>query len=83
MAAGQEGLMAKQLNSPYTPGRRGKKWLKIKTILEPLDLVVALLNTGMGDVKDGSPITIWRQETLGAASFWTWAKLSRVSLTLK
>ena len=35
IAAGHEGLMAKKLGSPYTPGRRGKKWLKIKMVLEP------------------------------------------------
>ena len=30
IAAGHEGLMAKKPDSPYTPGRRGKRWLKIK-----------------------------------------------------
>ena len=48
MAAGHEGLMAKKLDSPYTPGRRGKKWLKIKTILEPLDLVITAAEWGYG-----------------------------------
>lgn len=28
--AGHEGLMAKKLDSKYTPGTRGKRWLKIK-----------------------------------------------------
>ncbi len=45
---GQEGLMAKQLDSPYTPGNRGKKWFKIKTILEPLDLVITAAEYGYG-----------------------------------
>jgi DNA ligase-1 len=40
LEAGHEGLMAKKLESPYTPGRRGKRWLKIKPVLEPLDLVI-------------------------------------------
>jgi DNA ligase-1 len=46
--AGQEGLMAKKLDSPYTPGNRGKRWLKIKTILEPLDLVITAAEYGYG-----------------------------------
>jgi DNA ligase 1 len=51
LAAGQEGLMAKQIGSPYTPGRRGKKWLKIKTVLEPLDLVITAAEYGYGRRK--------------------------------
>ncbi len=51
IAAGHEGLMAKQLDSPYTPGYRGKKWLKIKTILEPLDLVITAAEYGYGRRK--------------------------------
>ncbi len=51
IAAGHEGLMAKQLDSPYTPGNRGKKWLKIKTILEPLDLVITAAEYGYGRRK--------------------------------
>ncbi len=49
--AGYEGLMAKKLNSPYMPGRRGKRWLKIKTILEPLDLVITAAEYGYGRRK--------------------------------
>jgi DNA ligase 1 len=51
LAAGHEGLMAKKLDSPYTPGRRGKRWLKIKTILEPLDLVITAAEYGYGRRK--------------------------------
>jgi DNA ligase-1 len=51
IAAGHEGLMAKKLDSPYTPGSRGKKWLKIKTILEPLDLVITAAEYGYGRRK--------------------------------
>ncbi len=43
--------MAKKLDSPYTPGSRGKKWLKIKTILEPLDLVITAAEYGYGRRK--------------------------------
>jgi DNA ligase-1 len=46
--AGQEGLMAKKLDSPYTPGARGKRWFKIKTVLEPLDLVITAAEYGYG-----------------------------------
>ncbi|MFZ0965302.1 MAG: ATP-dependent DNA ligase [Candidatus Bathyarchaeia archaeon] len=46
--AGQEGLMAKKLDSPYTPGIRGKRWLKIKPVLEPLDLVIVAAEYGYG-----------------------------------
>jgi len=46
--AGHEGLLAKKLDSPYTPGIRGKKWFKIKTSLEPLDLVIVAAEYGYG-----------------------------------
>jgi DNA ligase-1 len=46
--AGQEGLMAKKLDSPYTLGARGKRWFKIKTTLEPLDLVITAAQYGYG-----------------------------------
>ncbi|MFQ5758608.1 MAG: ATP-dependent DNA ligase, partial [Candidatus Bathyarchaeia archaeon] len=45
---GHEGLMAKKLNSPYTPGIRGKRWFKIKKTLEPLDLVIVAAEWGYG-----------------------------------
>ena len=48
MDAGHEGLMAKKLDSPYTPGARGKLWLKIKPVLEPLDLVITAAEWGYG-----------------------------------
>jgi DNA ligase-1 len=51
LAAGHEGIMAKKLDSPYTPGRRGKKWLKIKSTLEPLDLVITAAEYGYGRRK--------------------------------
>jgi DNA ligase 1 len=51
LASGHEGLMAKKLDSPYTPGRRGKRWLKIKIILEPLDLVITAAEYGYGRRK--------------------------------
>jgi DNA ligase-1 len=48
MNAGHEGLMAKKLDGPYTPGTRGKRWLKVKPILEPLDLVITAAEWGYG-----------------------------------
>jgi len=45
---GHEGLVAKKLDSNYTPGIRGKKWLKIKGILDTLDLVIVAADWGYG-----------------------------------
>jgi DNA ligase-1 len=45
---GHEGLMAKRLDGPYTPGVRGKHWFKIKPTLEPLDLVIVAAEYGYG-----------------------------------
>jgi len=49
---GHEGLMAKKLDSPYTPGIRGKRWFKIKPVLEPLDLVIIAAEYGYGRRHD-------------------------------
>lgn len=38
--AGHEGVMLKNPNSPYIPGKRGKHWLKLKSVMETLDLIV-------------------------------------------
>lgn len=46
-AAGHEGVMAKNLASPYTPGERGKHWLKIKPVIT-LDLVIVAAEWGYG-----------------------------------
>lgn len=45
---GHEGLMAKKIDSEYIPGIRGKNWFKIKTVLEPLDLVIVGAEYGYG-----------------------------------
>ena len=44
---GHEGLMAKRTNSPYTPGVRGRNWLKIKRAMT-LDLVIVAAERGYG-----------------------------------
>jgi DNA ligase 1 len=45
---GNEGLMIKDINSAYTPGRRGKAWLKLKKELATLDVVVTAVEWGHG-----------------------------------
>jgi len=45
---GNEGLMIKDPESPYTPGRRGKSWLKLKRELATLDVVVTAVEYGHG-----------------------------------
>jgi DNA ligase-1 len=47
-ARGNEGLMIKDLDSRYTPGRRGKSWLKLKRELATLDVVVTAVEYGHG-----------------------------------
>lgn len=44
---GHEGVMAKDLDSAYTPGVRGKSWLKLKHVIS-LDLVVVAAEWGYG-----------------------------------
>ena len=45
---GNEGLMIKDLDSLYTPGRRGRSWLKMKRELATLDVVVTAVEYGHG-----------------------------------
>jgi DNA ligase-1 len=40
LSAGHEGIMLKVTTSPYTPGQRGKNWIKIKPEVDTLDLAV-------------------------------------------
>jgi len=47
-ARGNEGLMIKDLQSTYTPGKRGKSWLKMKRELATLDVVVTAVEYGHG-----------------------------------
>jgi DNA ligase-1 len=48
---GNEGLMLKDPLSPYTPGRRGRAWLKLKRPLATLDVVVTAVEWGHGKRK--------------------------------
>src|SRR5580704_12574878 len=47
-ARGNEGLMIKDPESVYAPGRRGKSWLKLKRELATLDAVVTAVEYGHG-----------------------------------
>ena len=47
-ARGNEGLMIKDLDSSYSPGTRGKAWLKMKRELATLDVVVTAVEYGHG-----------------------------------
>jgi DNA ligase-1 len=43
-----EGLVVKRMDSAYTPGRRGDAWLKLKSHLPTLDVVVVAAERGHG-----------------------------------
>ncbi|HSJ05103.1 MAG TPA: ATP-dependent DNA ligase [Longimicrobiales bacterium] len=47
LAAGHEGIIAKDLDAAYDPGRRGGAWLKVKPA-DTLDLVVLAAEWGSG-----------------------------------
>lgn len=48
LALGHEGVMVKVLDSPYTPGVRGRLWVKVKPGVETLDLAVVGAEWGEG-----------------------------------
>ncbi|MFZ0006467.1 MAG: ATP-dependent DNA ligase [Methanoregula sp.] len=48
LAAGHEGVMLKVPDSSYTPGQRGKNWIKIKPEVDTLDLAVIGAEWGEG-----------------------------------
>jgi DNA ligase-1 len=47
LAAGHEGVMAKDLASAYEPGGRGKRWFKVKAA-ETIDCVIIAADRGSG-----------------------------------
>jgi DNA ligase 1 len=64
---GNEGLMIKDLDSLYTPGRRGKSWLKMKRELATLDVVVTAVEYGHGkriEVLSDYTFAVWDGERL-------------------
>jgi DNA ligase 1 len=48
LEAGHEGIVVKLPGSPYTPGRRGRLWLKLKEPFATLDVVVTAVEYGHG-----------------------------------
>ena len=47
-----EGLIAKDPESNYVPGRRGKAWMKLKGVMPTLDCVVTFAEQGHGRRSD-------------------------------
>jgi DNA ligase-1 len=63
---GNEGLMIKDLDSSYTPGKRGKSWLKMKRELATLDVVVTAVEYGHGKrvgVLSDYSFAVWDRDT--------------------
>lgn len=50
--SGNEGLLIKDPESPYTPGRRGLSWVKLKKEFATLDVVVVGVEQGHGKRRD-------------------------------
>ena len=66
-ARGNDGLVIKDLDSPYTPGRRGKSWLKMKRELATLDVVVTAVEYGHGKrigVLSDYTFAVWNGDRL-------------------
>ena len=64
---GNEGLMIKDLNSSYAPGKRGKSWLKMKRELATLDVVVTAVEYGHGKrvgVLSDYTFAVWNGDRL-------------------
>ncbi|MEA2491657.1 MAG: ligase 1 [Acidobacteriota bacterium] len=62
-----EGLVVKDPQSIYTPGRRGKSWLKYKKALATLDCVVTYAQWGNGKrraVLSDLTFAVWRDREL-------------------
>jgi DNA ligase-1 len=60
-----EGLILKDPESIYSPGRRGKMWLKLKTHLPTLDCVVTAAEYGHGKRRNtlsDYTFAVWRGE---------------------
>ena len=66
-ARGNEGLMIKDLDSAYTPGKRGKSWLKMKRELATMDVVVTAVEYGHGKrvgVLSDYTFAVWEGDKL-------------------
>ncbi|MBA3778859.1 MAG: ATP-dependent DNA ligase [Chloroflexi bacterium] len=92
---GNEGLMVKDPDSIYSPGRRGFGWLKLKRPLATLDCVVVGVEVGHGKrhgvlsdytfaVRDDRPDAEGRLVTIGKAySGLTGAELAEMTAWFK
>ena len=65
---GLEGIMAKQRNSPYLPGKRSDAWLKIKT-RQTAECVIIGYTRGKGDRERVSARCIWRRSTMAKLKY--------------
>lgn len=66
-----EGIMLKDPESPYSPGRRGKLWLKLKTHLPTLDCVVTAAEYGHGkrrNVLSDYTFAVWDRDPAEAGA---------------
>jgi DNA ligase-1 len=66
-----EGLVLKDVNSIYSPGRRGQVWLKLKTHLPTLDCVVTAAEYGHGKrrgVLSDYTFAVWNREASDPAA---------------
>jgi DNA ligase-1 len=60
-----EGIVLKDPDSPYSPGRRGQMWFKLKTHLPTLDCVVTAAEYGHGkrrSVLSDYTFAVWDRE---------------------
>jgi DNA ligase-1 len=60
-----EGIILKDPDSPYFPGRRGRMWFKLKTHLPTLDCVVTAAEYGHGkrrNVLSDYTFAVWDRE---------------------
>jgi DNA ligase-1 len=60
-----EGIILKDPDSPYSPGRRGQMWFKLKTHLPTLDCVVTAAEYGHGkrrSVLSDYTFAVWDRE---------------------
>jgi len=90
LAASQEGVIVKNLEAHYQPGKRVGFWLKVKEILEPLDLVVVGAEWGEGKKArwlSSVILAAWKGNKLVAtgrmASGFTEEQLETLTKTLK
>jgi DNA ligase-1 len=87
---GYEGLVLKDPHSPYTPGRRGGAWVKLKEELDTLDVVVIKAEYGNGKragVLSDLTFAVWDNgelKTIGKAySGLTDEEIASMTETLK